>query len=179
VPIASATTSYAKICLLKKMYEIGTDNILYWDTDCIVSKVPFNPSCIDDARIGYWKEEAKLSEWICLASKVYWLKQKDTGKTNWIFKGIGAEPLTEQKINPRKLFLDGAEIWQKRSIPYNWGVKIYGTFSEVKPARANPKAELIHDKEEWIWQPFAHDGMSPAKVGITNPLYAPDYVRNH
>ncbi|CAG8719523.1 1477_t:CDS:2, partial [Racocetra fulgida] len=76
-PVACAITSYAKITLIKKIYEIGVDNVLYYDTDSITSKVPFPDDCIHPSKIGFWKIEAILSEFIVFASKSYWMRYKE------------------------------------------------------------------------------------------------------
>ncbi len=176
-PIACAITSYARIHLIKKIYEIGVENVLYWDTDCIVSKIPFGLSCIDNYKIGYWKEEAKLSEFICLAAKTYWIKEKDTGKTDWRFKGVGCEPLTEQKVDPEEVFFFGKEIWKDRSFKHYWGVAIESSISTIIPARYNPKTQLKQESGDWVWQPFIQDGIIQPKREPLNSLYGIDIVR--
>ncbi len=57
--IAGAVTSYARMELLNMMETLGLENILYYDTDSLISKVKMNSKFIHENEYGKWKNEAE------------------------------------------------------------------------------------------------------------------------
>lgn len=55
--VAGAVTSYARLDLLKMINELGRENILYCDTDSLMSTVPMPDKYLDDNIFGLWKNE--------------------------------------------------------------------------------------------------------------------------
>lgn len=158
-PVACAITSYAKITLIKKIYEIGVDNVLYYDTDSITSKVPFPDDCIHPSKIGFWKIEAILSEFIVFASKSYWMRYKERIKgqqeREWVYKGFPKHVLI--KVDPVKAFHNGEDVPVSNGYRQNWGTEILTIYEELKPAKENPKMKLEEKEGEYFWRPFANE----------------------
>lgn len=56
--IAGAVTSYARMELARMIDLLGIENVLYYDTDSIMSNVPIPDKYIHDKEYGKWKNEA-------------------------------------------------------------------------------------------------------------------------
>lgn len=64
------TTAYARLHLLKEVYAIGPENVIYGDTDSITVKQGFAPSNVG-REYGAWKLEKEWSRFKAGAPKVY------------------------------------------------------------------------------------------------------------
>ena len=163
-PIACAITSYARIHMIETMLEIGVDNVLYWDTDCIVSKVDFPRKLIHPWLMGKWKIEANYSLFVSFAAKAYYGKNLD-GSPDWKFKGPGEEPFLEYKVDPIKLLLKGLKesdgVMGIVSEYNSWGTKIFKKPIIQRSAYQNRKMQFIKKEGEYFWLPYEQAG----KVG--------------
>ena len=102
--IAAFTTSYARIALLRGIDEgikhnnaSGNDcEVIYTDTDSIIINGVMPNNMLSNTELGYYKEEADISEAIFLGPKTYMLRLRGEGCTldstckgcKRVFKGI-------------------------------------------------------------------------------------------
>lgn len=68
---ASYITAAARNNLFKQFHQIGFQNILYSDTDSLISTIPMNPTLIDEVKLGYWKLEHRVSSITIWGPKFY------------------------------------------------------------------------------------------------------------
>lgn len=69
------TTAYVRIYLHKYLNMLGLKNILYCDTDSIITTIPMQKKYVSDTKLGYWKLEEKGNANI-VAPKVYEIGNK-------------------------------------------------------------------------------------------------------
>lgn len=162
VPIASAITSYARIRLVETMLKIGIENVLYWDTDCIVSKVEFPKEWVHPWSIGKWKLEKIYNLFISFAAKAYCGKENKHNSLDWIFKGHGPKPFIDNKVDPTKLLLEGLKekdkVTAKVTERESWGTNFSKKLIIQRPARENKKMRFIKNGDDYFWLPREQAG---------------------
>ncbi|MEM3264677.1 MAG: DNA polymerase [Thermoplasmata archaeon] len=72
--IAAFVTSYARVHLYRLMEKVGLKSIYYYDTDSIITST----TCQTSNELGDLKEEAKITNFIALAPKLYAYTSGDT-----------------------------------------------------------------------------------------------------
>jgi len=86
---AAYITAYARDVLYSGILSIGEENIIYCDTDSMMTKKPLDDSYIDDNLFGYWAREGKqkYQYGIFIAPKMYALLGYDY-KVDRKLKGV-------------------------------------------------------------------------------------------
>ncbi|EFO90256.1 hypothetical protein CRE_23046 [Caenorhabditis remanei] len=125
IVIGIYTTSYARLRLLQAMEAVGSENLIYVDTDSVIYKKKISDPCPVKALIGDGLGKLKseipkgyqMKKIICMASKVYsyLLKHLETGEEKIVtkFKGVVLNSSTSRTINMKTMeasvreFLDG------------------------------------------------------------------------
>lgn len=99
VHLAAAVTGYSRIY----MYPfIQNENVLYTDTDSLITTTPLEEEHISKSILGKFKLEAQNVHYIGIAPKLYALRYED-GSEKVVKSGWGKEEASFQKIH--KLFL--------------------------------------------------------------------------
>lgn len=60
VRYASYITAAARMNLFRMFHLLGFENILYSDTDSLISKIPMPKAFIDNTKLGAWKLEHEI-----------------------------------------------------------------------------------------------------------------------
>jgi hypothetical protein len=69
---AAWITAHARLRLLETIYRIGSEKVIYYDTDSItVQRGTFPGDLIDSQAYGYWKLEKEWELFTAIAPKVY------------------------------------------------------------------------------------------------------------
>lgn len=97
-------TAHARIRLLKTVYAIGPENVLYGDTDSITIKGGVEYDIDSGSKYGQWKLEKEWSEFRAIAPKVY-SGQLENGKWMGAAKGLPRKGITERHW--QELLADG------------------------------------------------------------------------
>ena len=94
---SSWITAMARLRLLKVMYEIGVENVIYYDTDSITIKenIDFPAHYIDGLEYGKFKLEKTSKQFRAIAPKVYTLVLDDDSVTVKA-KGIPTRNISEE-----------------------------------------------------------------------------------
>jgi hypothetical protein len=100
---AAWITAHARLRLLETIYRIGSENVIYYDTDSItVRKGTFPTDLVDSEAYGLWKREKEWRTFTAVAPKVYYGVLMDgtkIGKVKGVPKRYHEEDLWEQLSN--------------------------------------------------------------------------------
>jgi len=112
IHISSFINSCGRLRLWEAIYGItnhGKDvNVLYCDTDFIITTQMLPAAFISEKEIGKWRLDMRLSDALFLAPGVYYLKKMDTNEVVMEIKGVSHEYVN--LIDYEKLFSSG-ECW--------------------------------------------------------------------
>jgi hypothetical protein len=147
MPISAFVTAYARIFMVKTIKEKGKHNFLYLAKDCLVSKIPFEPSEIDPIKTGYWKLEMTAEEWTSHSIKGYRFGDKK------IMKGLKREEA--EQLDYQQLQTQPMKVASQVSFKTNNGVVIIQKDKIFRPSIDNLKAQLING--HWTPRQFEQD----------------------
>jgi hypothetical protein len=83
IPIGASVTAHAQVLLMRKMFAIGVENMLYCDTDSLILKRPIGAPCLTSRGLGNWEPEyatdkkgnpIRILQFIALAPKCYMIR---------------------------------------------------------------------------------------------------------
>ena len=80
VPIASSVTAHAQVVLMRQMFKVGPENVLYCDTDSIMFMRKKGLENLSTSGLGNWEDEhpkEKLTRFWALAPKCYMIEMED------------------------------------------------------------------------------------------------------
>lgn len=83
---ASAVTAWARVNLRTTLYKVGYNDVLYWDTDSLYTKVDANTivercgDILHKTELGKWDIEKEYSEFKAIGAKKYIVYGKEYGK---------------------------------------------------------------------------------------------------
>lgn len=100
---AAHLTSFARVELHRQLLAAGTD-ALYCDTDSVYTRGSLTRRVGDG--LGEWGHEGEMSEWRCLAPKIY--RYFDKSKSSYVVRGKGMSRLTAVGFDR----LDAGEAWE-------------------------------------------------------------------
>lgn len=103
-------TAHARLHLLRTVYAIGPENVVYGDTDSLTCQSGFAPYFDVGENYGQWKLEKTWSRYRAVAPKVYaGIIQggKDDGKYKGAAKGLPKKKMTEKEWSA---LLDGERV---------------------------------------------------------------------
>jgi len=89
-------------------------NVMYGDTDSLVTKTPLPEGLLHNQELGKWKLEHVIVEWIGIAPKVYWLRNEND-YVKMKFKGLHDSNLTKEDyqdlLNQGKKLIASGDKW--------------------------------------------------------------------
>jgi len=125
VPIAASVTAHAQVLLMRQMFKVGPDRILYCDTDSIMFLRYRNQEKLTKSGLGNWEDEHKdedVDKFWALAPKAYLMKlvdKKQEDKVDYYLrcKGVRATEENRKKTSHDKIhrlveqtfIIDGSE----------------------------------------------------------------------
>lgn len=105
IPVAASVTAHAQVILMRQMYKIGPENILYCDTDSIMFLRQKGMERLDQKGLGNWENEHPDESVTCfyaMAPKCYdmVLKDKDGNEECHLkSKGVRNTLVNQEKAN--------------------------------------------------------------------------------
>lgn len=90
VRIASYITAAARMNLFRMFYVLKFENIVYTDTDSLISYVPMPEEYIHESKLGKWKLEHEVQHLTIWGPKFYRIKTSKDEKYEHI-KGVRKE----------------------------------------------------------------------------------------
>lgn len=143
---ASYVTSYARVELLKGIFSIGIDNIVYVDTDSMFTLKPL-PDNLVGAGLGQWKDELKggTTDGVFLRRKLYlyWDSSKNPGQWKLKAKGVPANILTFEDYFKTEIVAEVNHLITPRQ-------SIRGQGEAGTPVRRPKTLNLSDDKRVWV-----------------------------
>ena len=107
VPMAASVTAHAQVLLMRQMFVVGPERILYCDTDSIIYLRKSTDIDYAKSGLGNWENECPgrvISRFLALAPKCYEIKYE--GEEEGIFKCKGVRSTDENRklVSSSKLF---------------------------------------------------------------------------
>jgi len=100
IPIAASVTAHAQVVLMRQMFVIGPERVLYCDTDSIMFLREKGREKLNKSGLGNWEDEhpnQKITRFWALAPKCYMMEMEDEEETNYAFKCKGVRETVENK----------------------------------------------------------------------------------
>lgn len=80
LPIAASVTAHAQVHLMRQMFRIGPERILYCDTDSLIFLWPKNGKLLNSTGLGNWENEhphQRIKQFWAIAPKCYMMELED------------------------------------------------------------------------------------------------------
>lgn len=132
IQIASFITAGARAALAQAARIVSNNftkqNIVYGDTDSLVTLDPLPAALCDENELGFWKMENTIKEdsWIGIAPKVYYFENKFPNKDGVMtkkmrFKGLHDKNLTHEhylRLLVGNLTISSGDVWKRHLLGY-------------------------------------------------------------
>lgn len=104
VPVAASVTAHAQILLMRQMFKVGPENVLYCDTDSIMFLREKGLEKLNKSGLGNWEDEhpnEELTRFWALAPKAYMLESKCDSVVEHHFKCKGVRSTENNRKNTK------------------------------------------------------------------------------
>jgi DNA polymerase elongation subunit (family B) len=102
IPIAASVTAHAQVILMRKMFEVGPENMLYCDTDSVMYLRQRGLPELHKEGLGNWTDEhlnSELTRWWALAPKSYLIEEEEhDGSVQDHLKYKGVKNTVENRV---------------------------------------------------------------------------------
>lgn len=108
IPIAASVTAHAQVILMRQMFKVGPENVLYCDTDSIMFLRKKGMEILNKSGLGNWEKEHAdqvITRFWALAPKVYMMEIQSEEEIEYYFKckGVRSTEVNRQRTTYDKI----------------------------------------------------------------------------